>query len=400
MENGWRFKMPVPICKTPKTLSKEFKNFKHCFTKPQYEHAKTYVTGLIVSDDANIQDISGLFVNGKHQSSLNRFITKSPWDPDEVNARRLELIKRRFKPRKSGLLIVDDSLSHKTGKSMEGADWHHDTLTNRVEFGHSIVTSHYTDNTVSYPLFHDVYTKEKTKLELALDQVKRAKEAGFDVETAVIDSWYFGRRFVKELRKSIPKWVSVCKRNRKVKVDDEKLKLGKFIDSIPRSKYKKLKIGEREFFVFEQQIYLPSIGETKLVLSREKRKKKIKPIVTNHLNWSAAGIIETYLCRWRIEDFYRDAKQSLGLEDYQVRSLRGVVIHLCLVFLAYTLLILSRSRLVLWLREKLETIGDMCRYVIEETLQGFVEWVIQFSKARTPLGKVLKLLDLTKTAKV
>ena len=49
-----------------------------------------------------------------------------------------------------------------------------------------------------------------------------------------------------------------------------------------------------------------------------------KFIATNRLDWDVKTILKTYLKRWKIDSFYRDAKQELGLEDYELRKLRGI----------------------------------------------------------------------------
>ena len=49
-------------------------------------------------------------------------------------------------------------------------------------------------------------------------------------------------------------------------------------------------------------------------------------------------MVQTQAMHWPIERFHRDAKQSLGLEDYQVRKIRGVKRHIAMVFFAYVLL--------------------------------------------------------------
>jgi SRSO17 transposase len=52
-------------------------------------------------------------------------------------------------------------------------------------------------------------------------------------------------------------------------------------------------------------------------------------------------ILKLYAKRWRIDAFYRDAKQNLGFEDYEMRKLEGVRRHLSMVFIAHTLLVLG-----------------------------------------------------------
>jgi hypothetical protein len=46
--------------------------------------------------------------------------------------------------------------------------------------------------------------------------------------------------------------------------------------------------------------------------------------LTNHLEWSAASIVELYRCRWQIEVFFKPIKQTLQLADFLGTSANAV----------------------------------------------------------------------------
>lgn len=69
--------------------------------------------------------------------------------------------------------------------------------------------------------------------------------------------------------------------------------------------------------------------------------------------------------RGEIEGFHREAKDKLGLEDYQLRTDRGIERYLFLVLLVFVLLLmLNQQQMRNSLEEK--TIGDLCRQLRAE----------------------------------
>lgn len=85
--------------------------------------------------------------------------------------------------------------------------------------------------------------------------------------------------------------------------------------------------------------------------------------VTNMRFWEPKKMLQTQAMRWPTEGFHRNATQSLGLEDYQVRKIRGVKRHIAMVFLAYVLLQLGSGfdRIMGNLKANLRTIGSRFR---------------------------------------
>jgi hypothetical protein len=65
--------------------------------------------------------------------------------------------------------------------------------------------------------------------------------------------------------------------------------------------------------------------------------------MTDHLEWSATSVLELYRCRWDIEVFFKEIKQTLQLADFLGQSANavrwqvwiGLLVHLLLRYLAF-----------------------------------------------------------------
>jgi hypothetical protein len=132
----------------------------------------------------------------------------------------------------------------------------------------------------------------------------------------------------------------------------------------------------------------------RILASYEDAKMQGEPkiIVTNKLSWDAKTILKAYLKRWRIDSFYREAKQDLGLEDYEVRKLRGIRRHWLMVFLAQTLLQLSPKggRSIGSVEVSLKTVGSKCRHAMMEVLRSFIELVVRLAQKVRTADEILR----------
>lgn len=165
-------------------ISEMLAPFRACFSKPQWEHFKTYVSGLILGDDGdkNIMDISSFSLDGKSQSSLNRFLHRSGEAVRRADRLRPETAMRG---RKGGCLIIDDTLIEKTGREMEGAGWLYDHCQGRTVWSHNFVNCVWSDGTDTASMTFGTYMKEeiaeklgrpfRTKIEPAMRLVKEAE---------------------------------------------------------------------------------------------------------------------------------------------------------------------------------------------------------------------------------
>lgn len=396
-------------------VEEELEKYKDIFSKPQFYHFSNYVTGLIVENHRwTVNNMNRLFLKAKDQSSLNRFLTESPWDVRELTTRRMKIIDQSPKTRTKGegVLILDDTVTPKTGKKMEGTGWHHynnpSDNNKKFTFGHSVVSTHYADSEKEYPISPEVYVKKesagdnfKTKITLGIELITNAvKKYKVRAKTVIMDAWYLCKKLVDKIRNLNLDWVSRARVNRNIFLNGEKMKISKLINKTALDE--EVTIGEDKYMCKSFTLHLSEIGMVNLVLSRKKapktdEEKKTFILVTNRLDWDKSAILSKYLMRHHIEGFYRDSKQILGLGGYYVRDLNGVVKHLHLGFLAYSLLetlILKKNSLFGWLKDKVLSIGERCKIIGTLAIHGFVKWCYHQFRRRVPLYKMCEVLTI------
>lgn len=389
----------IPITAHPSIVEKYAEYFSEYFNNPALEHFKTYLTGLMTSEKTTVSAISRRVVSGKNQPSLNRFLTQSPWDRREVNDARIGILKTdpRLKPKRAGYGIIDDTLTHKTGKKIEAVGKFKEHSTGRYVIGHSLVNSLYADDQTRWPVNHRLYLKKdycqkhhlafRTKNDLAGELIDDAHDQGLGIHTWLFDSWYLNKQVVSKAESYQADWVSEIKINRIVFRPEGQTPLIKYLrgevkGGVPRKAYKKIKLGGKVRYCFTRTVVVKSLGGRRiriLALFDEKDlSDKPKLLATNKLNWtSPEKIWEAYSHRWTLETFYRDSKQNLGLESYQLRSIASIQKHWCLVELAYTLLIISQANCTLLekVTNQITTLGQAAEKASREILRSFVFWI-------------------------
>jgi hypothetical protein len=338
---------------------------------------------------------------------LNHWLTDAEWSEEKLDDARKSLIFEELGARRilHGVLVVDDSLNHKTGPHMEGVNIHYDHVEKRYTLGHKLVTSHLVAGRFSIPLDFELYVRDegqegfRSKQELARVLIGRAAEEGFPFDCVVMDSWYFNMENGEHIERLGKDWVAGCKSNRLILTPQGWTPISTWLETVPKEEFREVAIqtgeGERRFWVYAKNVTLKEHWRVRLIASYENLEFKGEPkfIASNRLDWDAKTILKTYLKRGKIDSFYRDAKQELGLEDYEVRKLRGVKRHWLMVFLAHALLQLSSPKggPVAWIKAGLKTVGSKCRYAMVEVLKSFIQLVMKLAEKIPTPDEILQL---------
>jgi len=400
--------MSLPIREIPSRLKTLLSFYKKKFTRPQYKNFRDFILGIIVSDNKTVQEIADCF-GRVDQSSLNRFLTCSEWDPIKINNKRISQIKKYNKLGK-GILICDPTLLHKFGKKMEYANYHYSGMTKKEEWGHFLINSFFIDGKIEFPVCADFYLREedadeqhpfKTIREICLAQLDYALKK-LSIWLFIADAGLYADFVIQELRSRGLKYIIGARITNKISITgEERISIEEYLNTLTDNDFKPHFIDGETYFLHTVEINERNVGREKLLISyKDGDEESIRINVSNLMHHSDETLMNLLLKRWKIETWHRDAKQHLGLEDYQVRNFGAIQKVVCAVLVAYTQIILMKEDAILKpLNRVLSTIGEGCRYIRLLALKGTF-WLKQKAKNILEFKKILNKQVFVKNAKV
>ena len=296
------------------------------FSFHQTQHARNFVTGIIVDPKTSILRISRLF-GEKNHSNLDKFFTKDWWDEEKVNKKRIiEFINKDD----AYVLVSDDTNNKKSGKKIKGTGIYR-SHTGGFEKAHNKVVTGLVNQKREYlPLFSTVYLKEedakkegvifRTKHEIAREHNKKAKQLGLKFYTHLYDSWYFNHDMV-EFSEGKEWIVSQLSGKFNVTINGKTMKASGFKKTIDKRKMNVLHINGKRVRYLEFIAELSTGVKVKLMPFIDKG-RDVKILVSTNLNWSAKRIFQEYAKRQSIEVYIRDCKQELNFGKSKFKELK------------------------------------------------------------------------------
>jgi DDE superfamily endonuclease len=171
---------------------------------------REYLAGLLAPRDRNktLTALAGAEpVTGSKLPAVQRlqfFLSESVWEPEAVNARRLELLRAdpTTAPHGGGVLVIDDSGDRKDGTATAHVGRQYLGRYGKTDNGIVTVTTVWADERIYYPVHAVPYTPARhfakgkndpefrTKLVIGAELAVRARAAGFMFRAVVADSAY------------------------------------------------------------------------------------------------------------------------------------------------------------------------------------------------------------------
>lgn len=150
----------LPLIEIPTIVQHYAHWFEPVFSEQAMIQFQRYVSGLLVSDNKTVDGINNMVLHEQgNQSSLNRFLTESPFSEALLNRQRLALLASlpgtQVKP--NGVLGVDDTLLPHYGEQFDGIACLYDSAEKRYTWAHNLVNLHYSDDDTDYPVFFQLW---------------------------------------------------------------------------------------------------------------------------------------------------------------------------------------------------------------------------------------------------
>jgi SRSO17 transposase len=291
-----------------------------------------------------------------HRTRFNNFFLVQRWDPEAALRQKAWELLRALHPTpgETLYLVIDDSKKAKRGQTMDAVATIKDPTVDAYIRGHQYVCGILVFRQHVIPYGIRLYVKKahctalglpfRKTTEMAAQLIRECKApAGLKV-VVLFDAYYLCRRVVHACRDQRFHFASTLKSNRRLCKQGWTLQAGRYGRNLCRRRQTDtLMLAKphgpvRYRFVDAGWLEVSTLGALHVVFSRKGAAQKILGLVSDDPELSAADVIRTYDKRWTIEQFVKDAKQLLGLGQYQNRPYQAAVIHLHLVCCAYALL--------------------------------------------------------------
>lgn len=298
---------------------------------------------------------------------LHYFLDKAEWDENELNEKRIQFLEQdvRTRTKSEGGISIDDTSTKKCGDKTDGTFWQYSPAEGQEGNCKVVVTSHYADNVKDFPLdAESYYQNEESKLDLACMVIDKAIKRDLSFIWVFFDSWYCTKQVVEKVEEHQKYFVSYMKSNRIVRYKNQSISVSDLV--------KIASADSSDRIIDLGKLYVKSLGLYRLII------KNSKCFITNNFEEKSEAIIDQYKTRWSIDNFYRQSKDNLAFDQFQVRSGLSIMRHWTMIFLAYTF----------WVHSKLKG-------VFSKIYQGTIDTLSEFTRLMQNLNLVRVAKDQT-----
>ena len=197
---------------------------------------------------------------------------------------------------------------------------------------------------------------DRSKLDVAIEMIRRAYKAGLQASLVLADSWYTCERLIAEVRAiggGALHYVGLAKMgNTKYLVNGCKLAAGQLVAKFEREHSHDCRKYRCRYI---ELCGMLGSQPVRIFLIKYGRAKTWNVLLTSDTRMRFTQAFEAYQIRWNIEVMNRETKQYLNLGAYRGRDFDGLIADCTLCYVTYNVMALEKRF------TGYETIGELFR---------------------------------------
>ena len=286
-----------------------------------------------------------------YRTTIAHFLNNGKWDDtlltDSLKAAVIDIIySEALRTGKPVYCIVDDTIASKTKPSsqalhpIEDAYFHQSHLKGKQDYGHQAVAVMLSCNGIVLNYAFVLYNKSISKIDI-VQNIAEELPIPPVMSYFLCDCWYTSEKVINTFAAKGFHTIGALKTNRLLYPFGIRKKLSEFaaLLSVTRTDFDLVTVKNRNYYVYRYEGKLNGIENAVVLLSYPEKSfgnpKSLRAFISTDAALSTIEILSHYVCRWPIEVFFRQCKNTLALDTYQIRSSKGIQRYWQLMSLAH-----------------------------------------------------------------
>ena len=275
-----------------------------------------------------------------HRTTIAHFLNSGKWDDsllsNTLKRSVIEIIySEAARTGKPVFCIVDDTIASKTKPSsqalhpIEDAYFHQSHLKGKQDYGHQAVAVMLSCNGIVLNYDFVMYNKSISKIDI-VQNISKELPVPPVMSYFLCDCWYVSEKIINTFAGKGYHTIGALKTNRMLYPFGIKKKLNEFaaLLSVTHSDFHLVTVKNQKYYVYRYEGKLNGIENAVVLLSYPEKAfgipKALRAFLSTDVSLSTNEILSYYVCRWPIEIFFRQCKDKLALDSYQMRSAQGI----------------------------------------------------------------------------
>lgn len=295
-----------------------------------------------------------------HRTTVAHFLNDGKWDDtllaDSLKAAVIDIIySEALRTGKPVYCIVDDTIASKTKPSsqalhpIEDAYFHQSHLKGKQDYGHQAVAVMLSCNGIVLNYAFVLYNKSISKIDI-VQNIAEELPIPPVMSYFLCDCWYTSEKVINTFAAKGFHTIGALKTNRLLYPFGIRKKLSEFaaLLSVTRTNFDLVTVKNRNYYVYRYEGKLNGIENAVVLLSYPEKVfgnlKALRAFISTDAALSTVEILLHYVCRWSIEVFFRQCKNTLALDTYQIRSSKGIQRYWLIMSLAHYICVVGAGK--------------------------------------------------------